>query len=55
MGPPLRPPKHGDLSFETFVQDLEAVVDAAGLARFALFGMAQGGAVAIAYAVRRPG
>jgi len=43
-----------NLSFESFVRDLEAVVDAAGLVRFALFGMSQGGAVAIAYAVRHP-
>jgi pimeloyl-ACP methyl ester carboxylesterase len=34
------------------VSDLEAVVDAAGLERFALFGISQGCAVSIAYAVR---
>src|ERR1700757_3568838 len=43
-----------ELSFETFVRDLEAVADALDLRRFALFGNAQGAAVAIAYAVRHP-
>jgi class 3 adenylate cyclase/pimeloyl-ACP methyl ester carboxylesterase len=43
-----------EVSFETFVSDLEAVVDAAGLERFALFGISQGCAVSIAYAVRHP-
>src|SRR5258707_7075229 len=43
-----------DISFESWVKDLEAVVDAAGLAKFALFGHSQGGAVAIAYAARHP-
>jgi pimeloyl-ACP methyl ester carboxylesterase/DNA-binding winged helix-turn-helix (wHTH) protein len=41
-------------SFETFVTDLEAVVDAAGLERFALFGISQGCAVSVGYAVRHP-
>lgn len=41
-------------SFEDWVDDLETVVDAAGLDRFPLLGVSQGGAVAIAYAVRRP-
>jgi class 3 adenylate cyclase/pimeloyl-ACP methyl ester carboxylesterase len=44
----------GEISFDTFVTDLEAVVDAAGLDRFALFGISQGCAVSIAYAVRHP-
>jgi DNA-binding winged helix-turn-helix (wHTH) protein/pimeloyl-ACP methyl ester carboxylesterase len=44
----------GDISFETFVRDLETVVDALRLDRFALFGNAQGAAVAIVYAVRHP-
>ena len=39
---------------ETWVEDLELVVDWAGLERFPLFGLSQGGAVAIAYAVRHP-
>ena len=43
-----------DISFEAFVRDLEAVVDAAGLERFALFGASQGCAVSIAYAARHP-
>jgi pimeloyl-ACP methyl ester carboxylesterase len=43
-----------DVSFESWVHDLEAVVDAAGLEKFALMGHSQGGAVAIAYAVRHP-
>jgi len=43
-----------DISFETFVRDLETVVDAAGLERFALLGMSQGAAVSIAYATRHP-
>lgn len=42
------------ISFEAFVRDLEAVVDAAGLERFALFGHSQGGALAMEYAVRHP-
>jgi pimeloyl-ACP methyl ester carboxylesterase/DNA-binding SARP family transcriptional activator len=42
------------LSFEAFVDDLESVVDAAGLDRFDLLGISQGAAVAIAYAVRHP-
>ena len=43
-----------DVSFESFVDDLEVVVDAAGLKRFALLGISQGCAVSIAYAVRHP-
>ena len=43
-----------DVSFETSVGDLEAVVEATGLERFALLGISQGCAVAIAYAVRHP-
>ncbi len=43
-----------DVSFEALVNDLEAVVDAAGLERFALLGISQGCAVSIAYAVRHP-
>jgi pimeloyl-ACP methyl ester carboxylesterase/DNA-binding CsgD family transcriptional regulator len=42
------------ISFEAFVRDLEAVVDAAGLERFALFGHSQGGAIAMEFAVRHP-
>jgi pimeloyl-ACP methyl ester carboxylesterase/DNA-binding CsgD family transcriptional regulator len=43
-----------NFSFDAWLADLEAVVSAAGLARFALFGMSQGAAIAIAYAVRHP-
>ncbi|MBZ5573550.1 MAG: alpha/beta fold hydrolase [Acidobacteriia bacterium] len=43
-----------DISFESWVRDLETVVDAAGLNKFALFGHSQGGAIAIAYALRHP-
>lgn len=43
-----------DLSFDALVRDLEAVVDAAVVGRFTLFGVSQGGPVAIAYAVRHP-
>jgi pimeloyl-ACP methyl ester carboxylesterase/DNA-binding CsgD family transcriptional regulator len=42
------------LSLDAWVADLEAVVDASGLTRFALFGCSQGCAVSIAYAVRHP-
>lgn len=43
-----------DLSFEAFVNDLEAVVDAVGAESFALLGISQGGPVAIEYAARHP-
>ena len=43
-----------DLNFDAFLNDLETVVDAAGLDRFPLFGISQGCAVSIAYAVRHP-
>ncbi len=43
-----------DISFEGFVADLEAVVDATGVERFPLFGVSQGCAIAIAYSVRHP-
>lgn len=43
-----------DLSFEAWVDDLESVVDAAGLDRFPLLGMSQGGPVCLAYAARHP-
>ena len=41
-------------SFATNYLDLEAVVDAAGLRRFVLFGASQGAAIAIEYAARNP-
>jgi DNA-binding winged helix-turn-helix (wHTH) protein/pimeloyl-ACP methyl ester carboxylesterase len=43
-----------DVSFEAWIHDLERVVDTAGLDKFSLMGHSQGGAVAIAYAVRHP-
>ena len=43
-----------EISFDAFVRDLEAVVDAAGLDRFTLFGASQGCAFSIAYAVKYP-
>jgi DNA-binding winged helix-turn-helix (wHTH) protein/pimeloyl-ACP methyl ester carboxylesterase len=43
-----------DISFEAFVHDLETLVDAIGIERFPLFGISQGCAVSIAYAVRHP-
>jgi len=43
-----------DFSLDTWVRDLETVVDTLGLERFPLLGISQGGAVAIAYAVRHP-
>jgi pimeloyl-ACP methyl ester carboxylesterase/DNA-binding SARP family transcriptional activator len=42
------------LNFDAFVDDLESVVDAAGLDRFDLLGISQGAAVAIAYSTRHP-
>jgi pimeloyl-ACP methyl ester carboxylesterase len=41
-------------TFEAWISDLESVVDAAGLDRFPLLGISQGGAVAVAYAARHP-
>jgi pimeloyl-ACP methyl ester carboxylesterase/DNA-binding CsgD family transcriptional regulator len=43
-----------EISLEAWVRDLEAVVDAAGLERFPLLGISQGGPVAVSYAVRHP-
>jgi class 3 adenylate cyclase/pimeloyl-ACP methyl ester carboxylesterase len=43
-----------EITFDAFVRDLEAVVDAAGLERFDLLGISQGCAVSIAYVVRHP-
>src|SRR5262249_1762695 len=41
-------------SVDAFVRDLEAVVDALGLDRFALIGISKGSPTAIAYAARHP-
>jgi pimeloyl-ACP methyl ester carboxylesterase/DNA-binding CsgD family transcriptional regulator len=43
-----------DIGLDARVADLEAVADAAGLDRFALLGMSQGGPAAITYAARHP-
>jgi len=44
-----------DMSLAAWVADLEQVVDSAGLERFVLLGMSQGGPIAIEYAARHPG
>jgi len=44
----------GEFSLETWVADLETVVAAAGVERFALLGVSQGAAVALVYAARHP-
>jgi len=44
----------GDPSAGVWVGDLESVVDAVGLERFALLGVSQGAAIAVAYAARHP-
>ena len=44
----------GTPTLDTYVGDLAAVVDAARLERFALFGISGGGPTAIEYAVRNP-
>lgn len=43
-----------DISFNAFVNDLDSVIEATGLKRFALLGISQGSAVSVAYAVRHP-
>lgn len=43
-----------DLSFASWLSDLETVVGALRLERFALLGISQGASIAIAYAVRHP-
>ena len=43
-----------ELSFDAWVSDLETVVQSAGLKRFPLFGLSQGCAISVAYAVRHP-
>ena len=43
-----------DFSLDRWIDDLDAVVARAGLTRFALIGLCQGGAVAAAYAARYP-
>ena len=43
-----------DLSFDAWVNDLEAVVEALQLEHFVLLGISQGGPVAIEYTARHP-
>jgi pimeloyl-ACP methyl ester carboxylesterase len=43
-----------EFSVDAFVRDLEAVVDALGLDRFALIGSSKGGPTAMAYTARHP-
>ena len=43
-----------DYSLEARLRDLDAVLDALKLKRFALFGIEEGGSVSIAYAVKHP-
>jgi pimeloyl-ACP methyl ester carboxylesterase/DNA-binding SARP family transcriptional activator len=43
-----------DIDFQSFVTDLETVVDTAAPERFALLGISQGAAVSIEYAARHP-
>ncbi len=43
-----------DISLQSFVTDLETVVDAAGVERFSLMGVSMGCPVSIAYAARHP-
>ncbi len=43
-----------DISFDAWVHDLETVVEASGVEPVRIFGLSQGGAVAIDYATRHP-
>jgi pimeloyl-ACP methyl ester carboxylesterase/DNA-binding CsgD family transcriptional regulator len=43
-----------EISFDSMVGDLAAVVDAAGFERFAILGLSQGASTAVAYAALRP-
>lgn len=43
-----------DFDLDRFVEDLEAVVEAAGIEKFALYGTSQGAPISIAYALRHP-
>src|SRR5262249_40891766 len=43
-----------EISFEAHVRDLEAVIEASGFERFAMLGLSQGAAVAIAHAAAHP-
>jgi pimeloyl-ACP methyl ester carboxylesterase len=43
-----------EITFDLLVKDLEAVIEASDVSKFALLGISQGAAVAIDYAVRNP-
>jgi len=43
-----------DVTFDNMIDDMEAVIDAAGLERFPLFGVSQGCPYSIAYTIRHP-
>ena len=43
-----------EFSFEKFVEDLDAVIEAAGLKQLVLFGVSAGAAIGMTYAVRHP-
>lgn len=43
-----------DLTMDAWVQDLESIVDDLDIKSFDLFGLCQGGAIAMAYAVKHP-
>jgi pimeloyl-ACP methyl ester carboxylesterase len=43
-----------EFTAETRLEDLEAVIDASGIERFALLGMSEGGSTAIKYAAKHP-
>ena len=48
------PPKNGDYSVESMVEDVDAVANALGLKRFVIVGHSYGGGVVAAYAARHP-
>ena len=43
-----------DLNLETWVRDLEAIIDDLDIGKFDLLGLCQGGGIAIAYALKHP-
>ena len=43
-----------EISFEAWLHDLNAVIDASGAERFVLLGISQGASIAVAYAVAHP-
>lgn len=53
-GTGLSDPDAAEISFDGFVRDFESVVDTVGAERFAILGISQGAAVAVAYAAAHP-